>query len=133
VLSFGGLGVGAFAVGGMAIGWQACGGGAIAWDVACGGGAVARHAAYGGGAAAHDYAVGGGAWALHANDAEAREVLLNHPLKQGMDWYTAHANWVTTAVVVLSLVVPFGMMLAMYRRAQQAEGGGWRNTLDPPQ
>jgi RNA polymerase sigma factor (sigma-70 family) len=123
VLSLGGLGVGAFALGGLAIGWQACGGGAIAWDTACGGGAVAWHAAYGGGAVAHDYALGGGAWAAHANDAEARAVLLEHPLKQAVDWYTAHGKWVTGAFVALALMVSFGMMMAMYRRAGENEFG----------
>src|SRR5262249_20105377 len=62
------------------VGWQAAGGSAIGWDVACGGGAIAWRAAFGGAAIAHDYAVGGQAQARHANDAEAKAVLLNHPL-----------------------------------------------------
>jgi RNA polymerase sigma factor (sigma-70 family) len=116
VLSLGGLGVGAFAFGGLAIGWQAVGGGAIAWDVACGGGAVAWHAAFGGAAAAHEYAVGGEARAAHANDAEAKAVLLDHPLKRATDWYAAHPNMVSTVLVAVPLVISFGLMLAMYRR-----------------
>jgi hypothetical protein len=116
VLSLGGLGVGAFAFGGLAIGWQACGGGAIAWDVACGGGAVARHAAFGGAAVAREYAVGGEARAAHANDAEAKAVLLDHPLKHCADWYAAHPNLVSTVLVAVPLAISFGLMLVMYRR-----------------
>jgi hypothetical protein len=132
VLAVGGLGVGAFAIGGLAIGYQAGGGGAVAWDVACGGGAVAWHAAYGGAAVAHEYAVGGAATAEHANDAEARAVLLEHPLKQGMDWYAKHPNLITTVLVGLPVLVSFLLPLAIYRRAEQGEGGGGSNTFDPP-
>jgi hypothetical protein len=123
VLSVGGLGIGVFAFGGMAMGWQACGGGAVAWDVAFGGGAVAWHAAYGGGAVAHDYAVGGAAWAAHANDAEAKAVLLEHPLKRGLDWYVAHRNLGTALFVGFPLALCFGIMPVMYRRARDDARG----------
>ncbi len=79
VLGIGGLGAGVYAFGGGAVGWRAAGGLAIGWDIACGGGAFARHAAIGGAAIARDYAVGGEARARHANDEEARAVLLDHP------------------------------------------------------
>src|SRR4029077_1109647 len=94
-------------------------GGAIAWDVACGGGAVAWHAAFGGGAFAHDYAIGGGVSGLHANDDAAEAVLLNHPLVRGMQWYIAHANRITTAIIVLSLLIPCAMLPLMYRRGRK--------------
>jgi zinc protease len=79
VLGIGGLGAGVYAFGGGAVGWRAAGGLAIGWDIACGGGALAWHAAVGGAAIARDYAVGGDARARHANDEEARGVLLDHP------------------------------------------------------
>ena len=79
VLGIGGLGAGVYAFGGGAVGWRSAGGVAVAWDIACGGGAFARHAALGGAAIARDYAVGGDARAGHANDEEARAVLLDHP------------------------------------------------------
>jgi len=116
VLALGGVGVGVLALGGLGIGWQAAGGGAIAWDVACGGGAMAWHAAYGGGAVAHDFAVGGAAWAEHANDDTARAVLFDHPLKRGMDWYAAYNGLITGAIVGLSSLMPWAMLLLMYRR-----------------
>lgn len=116
VVGVGGLGLGLFAVGGAAIGWQACGGAAIAWDVANGGAAIAWHAAIGGVAIAHDYALGGQAWAKHANDMAAKALLLNHPLMQGMKWYSANVGGVTAAIVVLSLVITIGVQPLMYRR-----------------
>lgn len=120
VVGIGGLAVGIWAFGGGAIGWQACGGGAIAWDAACGGGAIAWHAAYGGGALAHDYAVGGGAWAQHANDEAARAVLLDHPLKRGMDWFAANMTWMMCGIVLLS-VLPCLMIPLLYRREKVAD------------
>ncbi|WP_165232317.1 sigma-70 family RNA polymerase sigma factor [Aquisphaera insulae] len=78
-LAIGGLGVGVYAFGGGSVGWRSAGGLAMGWDMACGGGAFARHAALGGMAYARDYALGGQARARHANDREARTVLLGHP------------------------------------------------------
>lgn len=118
VLALGGLGAGVVALGGLGVGWQAGGGGAIGWDVACGGGAAAWHAAYGGAAFAHDYALGGAAWAEHVNDDAARAVLLNQPMKQGMDWYAANTGWITAAIVVFSLLLPCAMLPLMYHRQQ---------------
>jgi hypothetical protein len=118
MLAVGGLGLGVLGIGGLGVGWQACGGGAVAWDVACGGAAVAYHAAFGGGAVAHDYAVGGGAWAEHANDAAAKAVLLDHPLKQGMDWYIAHTGWVTAGLVAFAVLLPAALLLLMYHRTR---------------
>jgi hypothetical protein len=115
-LAIGGLGIGVFGVGGLGIGWQAAGGGAIAWDTACGGGAVAWHAALGGGAIAHEYAVGGDALAIHANDEAAKAVLLDHPLKLGMDWYTANSTWPAIGIVALAVLLPCLMLPLMYRR-----------------
>jgi RNA polymerase sigma factor (sigma-70 family) len=115
-LALGGLALGVLAFGGLGVGWQACGGGAVAWDVACGGGAVAWHAAFGGGAIAHDFAVGGEALAKHANDAAAKAVLLDHPLKQAMEWYAANAGWFTTVLVLPFVLVPCGLLPLMYRR-----------------
>ena len=125
VLSLGGLGVGYFALGGLAIGWQACGGGAFGWDIACGGLGVAWHGAVGGAAYAHEYAIGGGGWAAHFNDAAAKAILQNHPLKRGMDWYVAHLNWVTLAIVLPALLLPMAQLPLMYRRERPkaAEGG----------
>jgi zinc protease len=80
VVGIGGLGAGVYAFGGAAVGWQSAGGLAVAWDVACGGGALAWRAAFGGAAIAHEYAFGGEAHARHANDQEAKAILLNHPL-----------------------------------------------------
>jgi RNA polymerase sigma factor (sigma-70 family) len=116
VLGIGGLGVGVLGVGGLAIGWQAAGGGAIAWDTAVGGGAAAWHAAYGGGAWALDYALGGAAVAAHANDDAARAVLLDHPLKHGMDWLMANQTWYLVGVIALSVLPTLIMIPLMYRR-----------------
>jgi RNA polymerase sigma factor (sigma-70 family) len=116
VLGIGGLGVGIVGLGGLAIGWQAGGGGAVAWDVAVGGGAVAWHAAYGGGAWAQDYALGGAAVATHANDDAARAVLLDHPLKHGMDWLMANQTWYLVVVIALSVLPTLIMIPLMYRR-----------------
>jgi hypothetical protein len=121
IIAFGGLGAGIYAFGGLAIGWQAADGGAIAWDVACGGGAVAWHAASGGAAFAHDFALGGAARALHANDEMAKAVLINHPLEQGMRWYVAHVNRISTVILVFSLLIPFVMLPLMYRRARKED------------
>ncbi len=115
VLAVGGLAVGGLALGGGGIGWQACGGGAVAWDTACGGGAVAWHAAYGGAAVAHDYAVGGEASAWHANDEAARAVLMDHPLKQGMEWFVANQTWFLAVIILVSLL-PCAALPLMYRR-----------------
>jgi RNA polymerase sigma factor (sigma-70 family) len=119
LIAIGGGALGVVAFGGLAIGWQAVGGGAIAWDVACGGGAVAWHAASGGAAFAHDYAIGGAARALHANDEMAKAVLLSHPLEQGMRWHAANANWISTLIVVLSLLISCAMLPLMYRRVRK--------------
>lgn len=64
ILTNGGFSIGAFALGGMAMGYLANGGCALAWSMAKGGFAVAR-----------DYALGDDAYALHANNALAREVM----------------------------------------------------------
>jgi hypothetical protein len=103
-------------VGGLAIGWQAAGGGALAWDVAAGGGAVAVRAAFGGAAVARDFALGGSAWALHANDDAARAVLENHPLTDGMLWYSTHTLWPALGITALALLLSLGQMNLMYRR-----------------
>jgi RNA polymerase sigma factor (sigma-70 family) len=116
VVSFGGLGVGVLGLGGLAIGWQAAGGGAFAWDVAVGGGALAHHAAFGGAAFAHDYAVGGGAFAAHANDEAAKAVLLDHPLKHGMDWTIQNQTWFLIVIVLLSVLPTLVMIPLCYRR-----------------
>jgi RNA polymerase sigma factor (sigma-70 family) len=121
VVGIGGLGIGVLGIGGLAVGWQAAGGGAIAWDVAVGGGAMAWHAAYGGGACAHDYAVGGGVWAAHANDDAARAVLLNHPLKVGLDWVDANMTWYLVVVVLLSVLPTLVLLPLMYRRERTAK------------
>lgn len=116
LLGIGGLGLGVYAGGGVAIGWQAAGGGAIAWDTAVGGMAVARHSAFGGAAIARDFAVGGGGSALHFNDDAAEAVVLNHPLKRGLDWSIANRTWVTAAIVVFSVAFPLALMPLMYQR-----------------
>jgi zinc protease len=115
-LAIGGLGIGVIGLGGLGIGWQAAGGGALAWDTACGGGAVAWHAAFGGAAIAHEYAVGGEALAIHANDEAAKAVLLDHPLKQGMDGYAANSTWPVIAIVAFALLMSCLMLPLMYRR-----------------
>jgi RNA polymerase sigma factor (sigma-70 family) len=117
-LAIGGLAVGVLGLGGLGIGWQAGGGGAVARDTAVGGAAVAWRAAYGGAAFAHDYAIGGTARALHANDDAAKEVLLNHPLKRGVDWYAGHTTLVTIVLVAPGVLLPGVMMPLMYRREQ---------------
>ncbi|HVJ84761.1 MAG TPA: sigma-70 family RNA polymerase sigma factor [Caulifigura sp.] len=101
LVAFGGLSIGGLAVGGFALGWLAIGGGALAADVAVGGLAAAWHSAFGGAAFAHHFAVGGQAIAAHANDAEAKARLLNHPAKLAMDWSQHHqAIWVPILVAV---------------------------------
>jgi hypothetical protein len=115
-LALGGVGIGIIGVGGLAIGWQAAGGGALAWDVAAGGGAVAVRAAFGGAAVARDFALGGSAWALHANDDAARAVLENHPLTDGMLWYSTHTLWPALGITALALLLSLGQMNLMYRR-----------------
>jgi zinc protease len=115
-LAIGGFGVGVFGIGDLGIGWQAAGGGAIASDTACGGGAVAWHAAFGGGAIAHEYAVGGEALAIHANDEAAKAVLLDHPLKQGVEWYAANSTWPAIGIGALAMLLPCLMLPLMYRR-----------------
>jgi hypothetical protein len=117
-LAVGGLSVGLIAIGGLGIGWQAAGGGAIAWDTACAGGAVAWHAAFGGGAIAHEHAVGGEALARHANDEVAKGALLDHPLRQGVEWYAANPTWPVIGIVVLAVLWPCLMWLLMYRRVE---------------
>jgi RNA polymerase sigma factor (sigma-70 family) len=119
-LALGGLGMGLLAFGGAAIGWQACGGLAIGWDVACGGGAMAWHAAYGGGAFAHHFAVGGAAFAEHANDAAARALLLDHPLRQLLEWWAANAAWLGVGIAVVSVLVPCLFLRAMYYKDPRA-------------
>jgi RNA polymerase sigma factor (sigma-70 family) len=115
ILSLGGVGVGVVSIGGLAFGWQAAGGGAIAWDIACGGLAIARHAAVGGGAIARDLALGGGGSAAHFNDAAAKAVLLNHPLKLGMDWTLAHMPWFLAVVIAASIAPPLVSIPLFYR------------------
>ncbi|MHC5544868.1 hypothetical protein ACYOEI_42075, partial [Singulisphaera rosea] len=93
---------------------------AIGWEFAAGGGALAHHAAFGGGVFSYEYALGGGGAAPHLNDAEARAVILGHPLKRGFDWYAAHVHWVTAAVVLSGLAVAAGMKRLMYVRRSDA-------------
>jgi len=122
VLGIGGLGVGVLGIGGLGLGIWAAGGGAIAWKVAVGGLAVARQAAFGGTAFASDNAVGGGGWASHFNDDQAKALLLNHPLKLGMDWFVAHqvwAAWWFVPVVLLVVLLPFLIIALKFRRERQ--------------
>jgi zinc protease len=99
VVGIGGLGAGVYAFGGAAFGWRAAGGGAVGWDAAVGGGAVAWHEAAGGAAVARDHAVGGGAFARHANDAEARSALAEHPfVRRVLLWMGAHQAGVPAGV-----------------------------------
>jgi zinc protease len=116
VLGIGGFGLGVYAFGGLALGWQALGGGAIGWNAACGGLAVAWHAAIGGAAFARDYALGGGGSALHFNDAAARDLLSQHLLNRVMNWYIARNTWVTTAVVLMAVLISFAPLRIMYQR-----------------
>ncbi len=121
VLALGGGAIGGIALGGMAVGWQAAGGMAAAWDVAVGGLSLSQHAAYGGCAMARNFAVGGMAHALHANDDAAKAVLMEHPLKLGMDWYAAH-NVLMMAVMMFIAVIPSVFCWPLlYRRATAEE------------
>jgi RNA polymerase sigma factor (sigma-70 family) len=73
LVALGGVSVGAFAVAGIALGLFAATGGLAIGYLAHGGCALAWHAAEGGTAVAHDFALGDTAYAVHANDATARE------------------------------------------------------------
>ena len=115
-VAVGGLGLGVLGIGGLGVGFWACGGGAVGWNVAVGGLAVAWHAAFGGGAFAHDVALGGGGWAPHFNDGVARAVLLDHPLKRGMDWFLAYRAWAIAAMVAPGLLMPALVMALKFRR-----------------
>ena len=121
IIAYGGGAVGGLALGGVGLGYQAAGGLAVAWDVAVGGLALAQHAAFGGCAMARDLAVGGAAQALHANDAVAEAVLLNHPLKRGMDWYTEHNALMIVVILVISLSPTLLSWPLLYRRATTEE------------
>jgi hypothetical protein len=122
LVAVGGCAVGVLAVGGLALGWQACGGGAVAGDVACGGAAAAWQAACGGLAVAHDHAAGAVAWARHANDEQARAVLLDHPLTPTLEWLQANLAW-TTPVAILTVLLACSVVLLMYRIEEKAEEG----------
>jgi hypothetical protein len=117
VLSMGGAALGIFAVGGLAIGGLSLGGGALG-VVAIGGLAAGYIAAEGGLAIAQQFALGGDAFALHANDAAARQFFQQY---KWLDMTRPEIRNLFTTICWLPMLLVFWRVRQMRRARKESQ------------